>query len=54
MGICMIPEKEAAGTRLWAINGHYMGLNLGLFSRIKRYFGPDIFPQESDGFTGVF
>jgi len=54
MGICMIPEKEAAGRPLWAVYGHYIELNLGLFLQIKRYFSPDLFPVESDGFTGVF
>ena len=54
MGICMIPEKEVAGTRLWAVYGHYISLNLGLFSRITYYTGHDILPLESDGFTGVF
>jgi hypothetical protein len=54
MEFCLIPEKEAAGTRLWAVNGHYMGLNLGVFSGIERFNGPDLLPLESDGFTGVF
>ena len=33
---------------------HYMGLNLGIFSRITRNTGPNLLPLESGGFTGVF
>ena len=54
MSICMIPEKEAEKRLLWADYGHYMGLNLGLFWKIKRYNRPNLLPLESDGFTGVF
>ncbi|MFZ1898817.1 hypothetical protein [Methanoregula sp.] len=50
----MIPEKEAEKRLLWADYGHYMGLNLGLFWKIKRYNRPNFLPLESDGFTGVF
>jgi hypothetical protein len=32
MGVCMIPEKEAVGGPLLADYGHYMELNLGVFS----------------------
>jgi hypothetical protein len=54
MGFCSIPEKEAAGWPLWPDYGHYMGLNFDVFLRIKRYNGPDLYPVESDGYTGVF
>jgi hypothetical protein len=53
-GICSIPEKEAAVWLLWAINGHYMGLNLGVFLQIGEYTGTDFWIGQSDGFTGVF
>jgi len=31
-----------------------MRFNLGVFSQINRYNSTDLFPVESDGFTGVF
>jgi hypothetical protein len=50
----MIPKKVAKKRPLQADYGHYMGLKFGVFWQIKRYFSPDLFPVESDGFTGVF
>jgi len=50
----MIPEKEAAGRRLWADYEHYMGLNFDVFFEINEYMSPFLFPVESNDFTGVF
>jgi hypothetical protein len=38
-GFCMILEKGAKKRPLWADYGHYMGLNLGLFLRMKAIKG---------------
>jgi hypothetical protein len=49
----MIPEKEAAGRPLWAVCGHYMGLNFRLFFKtgdLKRLYFQG---AQSDGFTGI-
>jgi len=54
MGFRSFPEKEAAKRPLSGDNGHYIGLNFGVFWQIKHYNHPDLFRVESDGFTGVF
>ena len=42
----------AARTRIWPANGHYMGLNLGLFWQIEQYKGMNFGAGQSDSFTG--
>ena len=51
---CTIRKNKAAGTRIWGSNGHYMGLNLGVFWKIGVYKGTDFWAGQLDGFTGVF
>jgi hypothetical protein len=54
MGFPPIPEKEAAGWPLLPDYGHYMGLNLGVFSQMGRYNSVNFGGWQSDGITDVF
>jgi hypothetical protein len=49
-----IRKKEAARTRIWPCNGHYMGLNLGVIWKTGLYKWFYFGESQSDGFTGVF
>src|SRR5208283_4545678 len=54
IGIYTIRKEEAARTRIWGSNGHYMGVNFRVFWQIKGFIGSDSGELQSDGFTGVF
>jgi len=45
----MIPGKEAGKRPLWAVYGHYMGLNFGVFWRIGRDMGRDFWSGGGRG-----
>jgi len=44
MGFRSIPEKDALQRPLWPDYGHYMGLNLAVFSQMEQYLSPDFSP----------
>jgi hypothetical protein len=50
----LILKTVAFNGPLLPANGHYMGLNLGVFWRIVMYMGTDFRAGQSDDFTGVF
>jgi hypothetical protein len=54
MGFVLIPEKGAAGWPLLPDYGHYIGRKSGLFCQTGHDNCPDLFREESNGFTGLF
>ncbi len=53
MGFLLMAKMIAARTRIWAANGHYMGLILGLFWKTGAYLRSYFWARESDGFLGL-
>jgi len=54
MGFWLVRKKVAFHGPPWGSEGHYMGLNLGVFFEMGAYLGADFRGRESDGFMGVF
>jgi len=52
MGFLLRTKIEAAGTRIWPANGHYMGLNLGVFLQIVAYLSMEFWAGESGDIAG--